>query len=92
MQNQTPTPPKLFGPRWGGGSFGGVEDARWGGPGFPNKHPPPPPLVIPPPKWGGPSLGPKSIGNIRCRRRQRKFFFRLGWNWGGGGGGGGVTW
>ena len=38
-----------------------------------------------PPPWGGPSLGPKSIGNTRRQRRRRKNFFRLHWNWGGGG-------
>ena len=45
-------------------------------------HPLQPP---PPPRWGGPSLGPKSIGNTRPRRRRRTFFFRLRWNWGWGG-------
>ena len=40
---------------------------------------PPPPLAILP-YWGGASLGPKSIGNIRCRRCRRKFFFRLYYN------------
>ena len=42
---------------------------------------PPPPFATPHPRWGGPSLGPKSIGNTW---RRRNIFFRLHWNWGGG--------